>query len=79
MFQKPQEFRGIPKDVFNETAQEKYAKALVSEMMSSEDEPEDENGQRHFLVRKPKFRTKKVCKTSRLLMTVNLQTGQRIK
>ena len=59
MFQKPQEFRGIPKDVFNETAQEKYAKALVSEMMSSEDEPEDENGQRHFLVRKPKFRTKK--------------------
>ena len=49
--------RGISKDVFDETTKEKCAKALVSEMMSSEDEQEDWNGQLYFLVHKPTFRT----------------------
>ena len=38
---------------------EKYAKARVSEMMSSKDEQEDENGNQYFLVYKPTFMTKK--------------------
>ena len=70
------------KDVFDEKTKEKYAKALVSEMMSSKDEQEYENGQRYFLVHKPTFRTKMFEKLIRIIMTIILKTdlkGQKIK
>ena len=56
---------------------EKYAKARVSEMMSSKDEQEDENGNQYFLVYKPTFMTKKFEKLANYFKTSKDQMFRR--
>lgn len=40
----------MPKDIIDEETKTKYLSALTPEMVSSEDEHEDENGSRYFMV-----------------------------
>lgn len=43
----------MPKYIIDEEDKTKYFSALTAEMMSSEDEHEDENGSRCFMVHQP--------------------------
>ena len=57
----------MPKDINNEEDKTKYLSALTPEMVSSEDEHEDENGSRYFMVHQSKFRTKKFRKLLKII------------
>lgn len=50
------------KDIIDEEDKTKYQRALAPETMLSENEHEDENGYRYFMVHQPEFRTKKFRK-----------------
>ena len=52
----------VPESSISSMDKVSFRKALVPEMMSSEDEHEDENGKRFFKTKKPKFRTRKFQK-----------------
>ena len=52
----------MPKDIIDEESKTKYLSALTPEMVSSEDEHEDENGSRYFMVHQLKSWTKKFRK-----------------
>jgi len=47
----------IGADVLSDEKKKLYAEFMISDMMSSEDEKEDDDGARYFEVRKPKFRS----------------------
>ena len=46
----------------------RFSSALIPDMISSEDEQDDENGSQYFGIRKPKSRTRKLEK---LLKTID--------
>ena len=52
----------------SEESKKHFNSALIPDMMSSEDKQEDENGSRYFVIRKPKFQTRKFEK---LLKTID--------
>ena len=52
----------VSDDVISKEEKVNFAKALIPEMMSSEEEKEDENGERYFERKIPSFRDKKFQK-----------------
>ena len=57
----------MPIDSIDEEGKIKYLSASTPEMMSSDDEHEDENGCRYFMVHQPEFRTKKFRKLLKII------------
>ena len=58
----------VSSTLLSEESKKHFTSALILDMMSSEDKQEDENGDQYFVIRKPKFRTRKFEK---LLKTID--------
>ena len=57
----------MPESLFDSKIKKDFLSVLVPEMMSSEDEEEDENGQRYFVLHKPNFNSKKFEKLIKII------------
>ena len=58
----------VSSTLLSEESKKHFTSAVIPDMMSSEDEQEDENREQYFVIRKPKFRTRKFEK---LLKTID--------
>ena len=57
----------VPESLFDSKTKKDFLSVLVPEMMSSEEEEEDGNGQRFFVLHKPNFRSEKLEKIMKII------------
>ena len=57
----------MAESLFDSKTKKDFLSVLVPEMMLSEEEEEDENGQRFFVLHKPNFRSKKFEKLIKII------------